>query len=146
MSLKAFNCSASVVAYIKDGHHYGMTCAWAMMIGYSDIAMLLGGQAKTSNNLEVGMKIGVSALSDDQASISAAFGRGHSDSIDKFAMAPMKINGSVALIENAKVQMECTVIRIEEFAEKDKLVFLHVDDYSQDEGKKFLYGYDEAAY
>ena len=145
-SLKAFNCGASIVAYIKDGHHYGMTCAWAMMIDFDQIAMLLGGQAKTSNNLEVGMKVGVSSLASDQADVSSSFGRGHSDAIDKFALAPMEIKGNIALVKGAKVKMECTVTRIEEFAGEDKLVFLHVDSFEQDDSKEFLYGYDPAAY
>ena len=145
-ALKAFNCGASIVAYIKNGHHYGMTCAWAMMTDYSGIAMLLGGQAQTSQNLEVGMKVGVSSLASDQAAVSRAFGRGHSESIDKFALADMEIKGEMALVKGAKVKMECTVTRIEQFEENDKLVFLSVDAFEQDDNKEFLYGYDRLAY
>ena len=59
----------NVIAYHKNGIKYGMTCAWATMIDYDHIAMLLGSQSVTGNNLAVGDVVGVSALSNGQKEI-----------------------------------------------------------------------------
>lgn len=143
--LKAFRCGANVVAYSKSGQRFGMTCAWAMMIDYSKVALLLGGQADTSKNLEIGQQIGVSALSASQAAISANFGRGHSLSRDKFADIEFEEKGEAILIKGAKVKMTGQVVGIEDF-DGDKLAFIEVKDYDQDDGLDFLDGYDPKAY
>lgn len=143
--LKAFRCGANVVGYRKDGKRFGMTCAWAMMIDYSKVALLLGGQADTSKNLTLGQEIGISALSTSQASISANFGRGHSLSRDKFAFIDFEEKGEAILIKGAKVKMWGQVSGIQDF-DGDKLAFIEVKDYEQDDGLDFLDGYDPKAY
>lgn len=143
--LKAFRCGANVVAYSKGGRKFGMTCAWAMMIDYSKVALLLGGQADTSKNLTVGQEIGISALSASQAAISANFGRGHSLSRDKFASIEFEEKGEAILLIGAKVKMSGQVSAIEEF-DGDKLAFIEVKEYEQDDGLDFLDGYDPKAY
>lgn len=143
--LKAFRCGANVVAYSKDGKRFGMTCAWAMMIDYSKVALLLGGQADTSKNLEIGQQIGVSALAASQAAISANFGRGHSLSRDKFADIEFEEKGEAILIKGAKVKMTGQVVGIQDF-DGDKLAFIEVKNYDQDDGLDFLDGYDPKAY
>lgn len=143
--LKAFRCGANVVAYSKRGQRFGMTCAWAMMIDYSKVALLLGGQADTSKNLEIGQQIGVSALSASQAAISANFGRGHSLSRDKFADIEFEEKGEAILIKGAKVKMTGQVVGIQDF-DGDKLTFIEVKDYDQDDSLDFLDGYDPKAY
>ena len=72
--LRAFRCGANVLAFNKNNQNYGMTCAWAMMIDYSKIAMLIGGQSITGQNLELGLNVGVSALAEGQQEIAKVFG------------------------------------------------------------------------
>lgn len=46
-NLRAFRCGANILGYNIDSNNYVMTCAWAMMIDYDKIAMLIGAQSIT---------------------------------------------------------------------------------------------------
>ena len=111
--LTAFRAGANVLAYRKDNINYGMTCAWAMMIDYSKIAMLIGGQSVTRKNLQLGQKVGVSALADGQQIIARIMGTSHSDATDKFENIEYINKNDMLLIKNAKVLMECEVCNIQ---------------------------------
>lgn len=142
--LTAFRAGANVLAYRKDNINYGMTCAWAMMIDYSKIAMLVGGQSVTGKNLQLGQKVGVSALADGQQKIARIMGTSHSDKMDKFANIEYINKNDMLLIKNAKVLMECEVYDIQDF-DGDSLVFLNVIDFTENNGE-FLDGYDPKCY
>ena len=142
--LTAFRAGANVLAYRKDNINYGMTCAWAMMIDYSKIAMLIGGQSVTGKNLQLGQKVGVSALADGQQKIARIMGTSHSNTTDKFENIEYINKNDMLLIKNAKVLMECEVCNIQDF-DGDSLVFLNVIDFTENNGE-FLDGYDPKCY
>ena len=104
-----------------------MTCAWAMMIDYQKIAMLVGGQSVTGQNLELNQKVGVSALADGQQEIAKIIGTKHSDKVNKFETISYINKENMILIENAKVLMECTVSEIHNL-DGDLLVYSDVLD------------------
>ena len=52
MSFRAMDHSVTVVAYEKGGKKYGMTCAWAMMVDYDKLLLLLGAQSSTAKNIK----------------------------------------------------------------------------------------------
>ena len=143
--LRAFRCGANVLAYNKNNQNYAMTCAWAMMIDYKKIAMLIGGQSITGQNLELGLKVGVSALAEGQQEIAKIIGTNHSDEINKFESIDYTNKDNMILINNSKVLMECSVCEIKDL-DGDLLVFLEVKDFYENEQLNFLDGYDPKNY
>ena len=137
--MHAFRMGNNVIAYHKNGIKYGMTCAWAMMVDYDHIAMLLGSQSVTGNNLATGDVVGVSALANGQKEISLQLGTNHSDELDKFENVPLKMEKSAILIEGAKVQMVCEVEKIMKLIdENDNFVILKILSHKVDKSKEFL--------
>jgi flavin reductase (DIM6/NTAB) family NADH-FMN oxidoreductase RutF len=128
---------------VKKGHNYGMCCAWAQMIDYDKISLLLGAQSVTGKILETGDIVGVSALAKDQAAIAYNIGSGHSDKEDKFSNINYFVEDTAILISNAKVTMKCRVRDIFHFEglEQDNFIILEVIDYQQNENKDFLSAY-----
>ena len=143
--LRAFRVGANVLAFKKNNTNYAMTCAWAMMIDYNQIAMLIGGQSVTGQNLELKQKVGVSALADGQQEIAKIIGTTHSNEVNKFVNIEYTNKDNMLLINNAKVLMECSVKEIKNL-DGDLLVFLSVNDFNEDENKDFLDGYDPNNY
>jgi len=143
--LRAFRAGANVLAFNKNNTNYAMTCAWAMMIDYQKIAMLIGGQSVTGQNLELKQKVGVSALADGQQEIAKIMGTTHSNEVNKFVNIEYTNKDNMLLINNAKVLMECEVLEIKDL-DGDLLVFLSVNDFNEDENKDFLDGYDPNNY
>ena len=137
--MHAFRMGNNVIAYHKNGIKYGMTCAWATMIDYDHIAMLLGSQSVTGNNLAVGDVVGVSALANGQKEISLQIGTNHSDELDKFEGVPVIEDKTAILIKNAKVQMICKVFKIMKLVdENDNFVILKILSSNVDKSKEFL--------
>lgn len=137
MSFHAFNMGCNIVGYSKNNKNYGMCCAWAMMIGYDTLAMLLGSQSVTGNNIQVGDVIGVSALANGQMDIANELGDGHSNERDKFQNVKHHTVGSAILVDGAKTQMVCEVIDIikKDYTEEDNLIVLKVKEHKESEGK-----------
>ena len=134
-----FRMGNNVIAYQKNGTKYGMTCAWAQMIDYDHITMLLGSQSVTGNNLEVGDVVGVSALATGQKNISLQIGSNHSDQLDKFEDVAISFEKSAILVQNAKVKMVCEVEKIMHLVDpNDNFVILKVLSQKVDKNKEFL--------
>lgn len=146
MGLHAFNCGANLISYSKNNKNYAMIVAWAMMVDYSKVALLMGGQADTSRNLELGDEIGISALSKGQEEIGKNVGSTHSSKINKLDLFPFEMDGKAILCEGAKTKMVGKVIKIDENEDHDKFVIVEITRYSQDENKEFAYGYDPKLY
>lgn len=137
--MHALRMGNNVIAYIKGGTRYGMTCAWATMIDYERLGMLLGSQSVTGNNLEVGDVVGVSALAKGQKEISLQIGSDHSDKVDKLENVPILLEKSAILVQNAKVQMVCEVEKILHLTdESDRFVILKITSSKVDKNKEFL--------
>ena len=143
--LRAFRAGANILAFNKNNQNYAMTCAWAMMVDYSKIAMLIGGQSITGQNLEIGLKVGVSALADGQQEIAKIIGTTHSDKFNKLENIKYTNKDNMILINNSKVIMECKVCDIQNF-DGDLLVFLEVNDFEENQEIEFLDGYDKNNY
>lgn len=139
MSLHAFASGCNVIATKKNGKIYGMTCAWATMVDYSYVGMLLGSQSETGNILEVNDIVGVSSLAKDQKDICLKIGEHHS-SENKFDGVKLHMQNSAVLIDDAKVMMVCKVSKILHLidGEEDRFVLLEVLDSKQDKEKEFL--------
>lgn len=145
MSLKAFRCGANVLAYKKNDKLFGMVCAWAMMVDYGKIMMLIGGQSETGNNLEIGDIVGVSALACGQERISRIIGMNHSSKINKFETVDHYFDDTALLIKDAKVIMKAKVIDIVNM-DGDHLITFEVLDYKDDSEKDYLDGYNPKCY
>lgn len=141
MSLRAFSSGVNIIAYSKSGHKYAMSCAWASMIDYSFIGMLLGEQSETGNNLKVDDLVGVSSLASDQKDLALKFGSSHSSEEDKFKGVQYLSKNQALFIKDAKVKMHCRVHKILHLLEdsKDNFVILEVLSYEDDKNKKFLH-------
>ncbi|MDD3106277.1 MAG: hypothetical protein PHP65_00530, partial [Bacilli bacterium] len=107
MGLQAFCAGCNIVAIEKNNKRYGMCCAWAQMIDYDKISLLLGGQSVTGNILSIGDVVGVSALDKDQKPLAKLLGSGHSDKIDKFKNINIIVKEDAILIPGAKGRMKC---------------------------------------
>ncbi len=140
MSFTAFCCGCNVVAYNKNGKKFGMTCAWAQMVDYDKVTMLLGSQSDTGKNIEVGDIIGVSSLASDQESICNNFGDGHSLLKNKFDGIDYREDESAILINGARVNMKCRVIDIIELKgdTDDKFIYLEIVNSVENTDKEFL--------
>ena len=82
--VRAFNAGCNVVAIEKNHKKYAMTCAWATMLDYDKVGLLIGSQSETGKVLEVGDICGISALSHKQRDIANLIGEHHSSEFDKF--------------------------------------------------------------
>lgn len=139
MGFHAFLMGNNVIAYNKNGKRYGMVCAWASMIDYDHISMLLGSQSVTGRNLEIGGIVGVSALSKRQKDISLQIGGSHSDEEDKFKNIAIVEKNTAILVQNAKTQMICKVEKIMKLIDPDdNFVILKIEESSSDNNKEFL--------
>jgi flavin reductase (DIM6/NTAB) family NADH-FMN oxidoreductase RutF len=140
MGLHAFLAGANALCYVKNGHKYGMICAWAMMIDYDVIALLVGEQSATGKNLEVGMLVGVSALSKEQKAVALTLGNGHSDKIDKLANISYEIDEGAILISGARNNL---VVRVEKLIKlnpenQDILIVAKFMKSKEDKSKEFI--------
>ena len=140
MSKYPFVMGCNVIAFEKGSTKYVMTCAWAQMIGFDKIMMLIGSQSDTGKVLEAGDIVGVSALSSDQEDISNFIGSRHSTKIDKFKNITCKFDGTAILIKGAKTQSVCVVKEILHLdgIKEDNLVILDIIKINVDEDKEFL--------
>ena len=139
MSINAFRAGCNVIAYKKNSIKYGMVCAWSTMIDYDHIAMLLGSQSTTGNNLKVGDIVGISALSKGQEKECLQLGSNHSDKEDKFAGISIIEKDSAILVKDAKVHIVAKVIKIEKVIDpNDNFVILKMLESSSDKTKEFL--------
>lgn len=144
-NLRAFRCGANILGYNIDSINYVMTCAWAMMIDYDKIAMLIGSQSITGQNLKKDMKVGVSSLASGQESIAKIIGSTHSDEVDKLKDISYENKDGMILINDSKVCMECKVLEIKNI-EEDYLVFLKVENFKENNELEFLDGYNPQLY
>lgn len=136
-NLRAFRSGCNVLAYEKIGIRYAMVCAWAMMLDYDAIAMLIGSQSETGKHLAIGDKVGVSALADGQRDYALQIGEGHSSNKDKLLGIPYENDHGLILVKGSKVMMKGEVSDIFDM-NGDSLVMLHVDSYINDDKVDFL--------
>jgi len=144
MALHAFHAGCNIVGILKKGSSYGMCCAWAQMIDYDRITMLLGAQSVTGKVLEKGDIVGVSALAKGQKEIALKMGDSHSDQLNKWSGVSYRTDDTALLVNGSRVQMKCQVLAIYhlEGIKADAFVDLKVLDYVQDEDQEFLSAYD----
>ena len=130
----------SVVAYLKDTIKYGMTCAWIMPCDYDQLLLLLGSQSDTANGLEVGDKIGISILSQNQKDIALHFGDNHSKTFDKFDGVKYELDENSIVISNSKSKFVCEVVKIGyiEGNDEDHLVQVKILKEDVNEELEFL--------
>ncbi len=141
MSLHAFGSGVCVIAYTKSGKHFAMSCAWATMIDYSYIGLLIGEQSVTGANLKEDDIVGVSSLSSIQSELALKFGSSHSNEVDKFKNVKYLSKNQAILLDGAKVKMVCRVHKIVHLLDdsKDNFVILEVLNYEDDKSKSFLH-------
>lgn len=140
MSKYPFVMGCNVIALNKNNRDYGMTCAWAQMIGFDKIMMLIGSQSDTGKVIEVGDIVGVSALDKNQEEISNFIGSNHSSKVDKFKDIDVKRSGSAILINGAKTRSICVIKDILHLdgIEEDNLVILDITKIEVDDNKEYL--------
>ena len=128
MSFNAFNMGCNIVALQKNNSKYGLCVAWAQMLDYDVVSVLIGESSVTASVLEIGDIVGISSLSSDQKEIALNFGEHHSDVYDKFKNLSYRTENQAILIENAKVTMKCKIIDIQHFSfsPRDSFVILKV--------------------
>lgn len=128
MSFHPFNSGANALCFSKGGQKYAMICAWAQMLDYDKITMLIGSQSLSGHVLEIGDTVGVSSLSLGQKSICDKLGYSHSNEADKLISVPHRFEGNAILIEDAKANMVCKIIDIieKDYIEGDRLFVLQI--------------------
>jgi flavin reductase (DIM6/NTAB) family NADH-FMN oxidoreductase RutF len=133
MNFDAFNYGANAVCFMKNGHKYGMICAWAMQVDFDRVLMIFGTQSVTGKNIAKGDIIGVSVLSTKQKDVVKALGYTHSDETDKFENLDYTIEGSAILINDASLTMIVEVIDVLHLPgiEEDNLVYGIVKSYTR---------------
>lgn len=140
MGLHAFICGCNVIAIRKNNLNYGMTCAWASMVGYEKVSMLIGSQSDTGKVLAIGDVVGISSLAKDQKDIAYFIGDNHSTEMDKFKDISYNLNDTAITINGAKVMMIAKVKEILHLKdiEEDNLVILDIIKYNDNSEKEFL--------
>lgn len=145
MTLHAFNAGCNIVGFRKNGIDYGMCCAWAQMLDYDRISLLLGAQSVTGAALAIGDVIGVSALAEGQEDVARRLGEGHSGQADKYRDVGFDRSDTAILIRGARTRMICEVVDVMRLPaiEADRFVVLKVRSFTQDERAAFLSAYFE---
>lgn len=140
MSLQAFNAGCNILAFHKAGRNYGMCCAWAQMLDYDRISLLVGAQSVTGDAIERGDIVGVSALAKGQEHVARRLGEGHNDVVDKFDGLPTTHEGMAILISGAKVRMVCEVLDVMRLSgiEADRFIVMKVLNATVTTEKPFL--------
>ncbi len=140
MSFKAFYSGANVIINVKGGKFKAMTCAWATMISYESVGLLMGEQSDTAKSLRPGDIVGISSLASGQKNIALAFGEKHSLSFDKSHLAELEVLDSAYVIKGAKTQMKGEVVDIIHLptAEADYFVIVNLLSKKEDANKKFM--------
>ncbi len=140
MSLNAFNAGCNILAYKKNQKSYGMCAAWAQMLDYDVVSILIGSQSLTGLHLAKGDIVGISSLASNQAAIALRFGEFHSDEIDKFHDIKTTLIDTAIFIEEAKVCMKCEVIDLIhfDFSPNDIFAIFKVLSYDELAAKRFL--------
>ena len=128
MSFRAMDHSVTVVAYEKGGKKYAMTCAWAMMVDYDKILLLLGAQSTTAKNIKKNDFIGVSTLSKNQKELALRLGENHSEEVYKLSGIEKSQDDTAIIINQACRTMICRVIDVYHLPkiEEDSLVYLEI--------------------
>ena len=128
MSFRAMDHSVTVVAYEKGGKKYGMTCAWAMMVDYDKLLLLLGAQSSTAKNIKKNDFIGVSTLSKNQKDLALRLGENHSDEVYKLSGIEKSQDDTAITINQASRTMICRVLDVYHLPkiEEDSLVYLEI--------------------
>ena len=128
MSFRAMDHSVTVIAYEKAGKKYGMTCAWAMMVDYDKLLLLLGAQSSTAKNIKKNDFIGVSTLSKNQKDLALRLGENHSDEVYKLSGIEKSQDDTAITINQASRTMICRVLDVYHLPkiEEDSLVYLEI--------------------
>ncbi len=140
MSLAAFNMGCNIIALEKNHRKYGMCAAWAQMLDYDVISVLIGEGSVTGRQLHKGDFVGVSSLASNQAPIALIFGNHHSDQFDKFASVKTANLEGALLIDHAKVMMKCQIIDILhfDFSKNDVFAVMKILSYETNDSLAFL--------
>ena len=120
------NLGVNIVAFEKNGHKYGMTCAWMMQVDEDQLLMLLGSQSETANHIGEGDIIGISALAVGQEEIATKFGTKHSRTTNKFYGISYDNEDGALLINKASKMMKCEVIKIGRIIDNDEDYLIQV--------------------
>lgn len=140
MSFTAFNMGCNILALVKNNHRYGLCVAWAQMLDYDIISLLVGESSITGLMVNAGDIVGVSALSSKQSQIAKTFGEHHSDVYDKFENLSYHVDDTAILIDQAKVMMKCRILDILHFSfsPNDSYIVLKVLSSEENKELKFL--------
>lgn len=140
MSFRAMDHSVTVVAYEKNGKKYAMTCAWAMMVDYDKILLLLGAQSTTAKNIKKNDFIGVSTLSKNQKELALRLGENHSEEVYKLSGVEKSQEDTAITIDKACRSMICRVLDVYHLPkiEEDSLVYLEIIE-KEEHGDNFLH-------
>ena len=114
------NSGVNIVAFEKNDHKYGMTCAWMMQVDEDQLLMLLGSQSETANKIEEDDIIGISSLSLGQEEIAELFGTKHSKKVNKFAKVSYEKEDGALMICKASNMMKCEVISVGRITDNDE--------------------------
>lgn len=139
MSYHALSSGVNIITLSKNNEFKAMTCAWAMMVDYDKLVVLIGSQSETGNALRKGDIIGFSALSSHQKDIAEKIGSVHSTVVDKKSLAQFIKFGNVYVVKEAKTYNECEVIDIYHLPEieEDHLVYLRIIAHTENEDNGF---------
>ena len=140
MSFTAFNMGCNILALEKNNNRYGLCVAWAQMLDYDIISLLVGESSITGLMVNSGDIVGVSALSSKQSQIAKTFGEHHSDVYDKFENLSYHVDDTAILIDQAKVMMKCRILDILHFSfsPNDSYIVLKVLSSEENKELKFL--------
>lgn len=114
------NSGVNIVAFEKNGHKYGMTCAWMMQVDEDQLLMLLGSQSETANRIEEDDVIGISSLALGQEEIAELFGTKHSRKVNKFAKILYEEEDGALMISKSSNMMKCEVISVGRLTDNDE--------------------------
>ena len=122
------NHNVSIITVKKDDKLYGMTCAWIMQCGYTELLALVGSQSVTGEQIKENDIVGVNILSKNQKELAVLFGEKHSNEIDKFKGIDFEIKDTAVLFPLSCNKMVCKVKEILhlEGIEEDNLLYLEV--------------------
>lgn len=134
-----FNQGANIIGIKKD-INYVMTCAWAMQLDEGELALLLGSQSITANNINVNDIVGINPLMKGQEDIAVALGEGHSDELDKLKDVNYHLDETAILIDGAKNNIKARVIDIlDPLDNGDKMIICRVISMVENEGEFLNY-------
>lgn len=139
MPLRAIDHNVNIIAMEKEGHRYGMCCAWVTHCAEDRLLCFVGPQSVTGQALRKGDTVGFSNLMKGQEAIAFSVGdtSRHSPDSDKLAGIDFENDEGALIVKGARCEAKCRVVDVLhiEGIEQENALYLEIVKVKMNDGE-----------